>query len=410
MRVKVLTVFGTRPEAIKLVPVIRAFNHDDGIDSRVCVTFQHQEMLTQVLDLFDIKVDEQLENYSSDHSEENSLSHSLGRMVEGLGSVILRLKPDVVVVHGDTSSCLAGALAAFYQQVPVVHIEAGLRTGNLAAPFPEEAHRQMVARIASLHLAPTERARAHLLAENIKADSIYVTGNTVVDAVAIAMQQIKKQPQNYFGHDLQWQAGMEKYDFNRPLVLITLHRRESHGEIFISLCEAILQIARDNLNRTFVFPLHLNLAVSEPARRILGSSANIFLIPPQDYFSFIWLLDRAELVITDSGGVQEEAEVLGKPLLIVRDICDRAESLGYSQATLVGTSASELVAQVGCFFSGAREFSGLHPNDNKKSASVFGDGHAAQRIVELIKWKYGNKLSAENIAPGICSGARLNLI
>lgn len=391
MNVKVLTVFGTRPEAIKLVPVIRALNHDGAIDSRICVTFQHREMLTQVLDLFDIKVDEQLENESADQSIGKSLSHSLGRMVDGLGGVICRLKPDVVVVHGDTSSCLAGALAAFYHQVPVVHIEAGLRTGNLGAPFPEEAHRQMVARIASLHLVPTEQARNHLLAENIEANSIYVTGNTIVDAVALAMQQIKQRPQDYFEHQLRQQAGANACDFVRPLILITLHRRESSGEKFRALCKAIYQIAQTNPDRTFVYPLHLNPEVNEPAKQILGDLPNIHLIPPQDYQIFVWLLIKAELVITDSGGVQEEAEVLGKPVFIVRDHSDRPEALRRVSARLVGTDPSNLINQANQFFK-VKEVSAVTQSETVSMLSgVFGDGQAAQRIVNIIQHKYRSK-------------------
>jgi UDP-N-acetylglucosamine 2-epimerase (non-hydrolysing) len=402
MRTKVLTIFGTRPEAIKLVPVIRAFNSDAAIDSRICVTFQHREMLTQVLNLFDINVDEQLEHELADSLIANSLSHSLGRMVDGLGCVMSRLNPNVVVVHGDTSSCLAGALAAFYHQIPVVHIEAGLRTGNLGAPFPEEAHRQMVARIASLHLVPTERARAHLLAENIKAHSIYVTGNTIVDAVAMAVQQIKQQPQGYFEHQLRQQAGMENFNFNRPLVLITLHRRESQGEIFSGLCRAILQLARENPDRAFVFPVHLNPAVSEPAERILRDASNIYLVSPQEYLSFIWLLNRAELVITDSGGVQEEAEVLGKPVLIVRDKSDRAESLGHTQAMLIGTAPSDLITQANYFFRNPKRPFGLQGEDTQALTSVFGDGHAAQRVVELVKRKYLSGFADSKLTVSSC--------
>lgn len=392
MRIKVLTVFGTRPEAIKLVPVIRAFNREDGIESRVCVTFQHREMLTQVLDLFDIKVDEQLENYSNEQSVGNSLSRSLGRMVDGLGGVIQRLKPDVVVVHGDTSSCLAGALAAFYQQVPVVHIEAGLRTGNLGAPFPEEAHRQMVARTASLHLVPTERAREHLLAENISTDSIHVTGNTIVDALLMVRERIEQFSDGYFERQLRQQIGTKTYDFALPLVMITLHRRESSGEKFRALCKAIRQTAQTNLDRVFVFPLHLKPEVSEPAKQILENVPNIYLIPPQTYHVFIWLLIKAELVITDSGGVQEEAEVLGKSVFIVRDQSDRPEALERVSARLVGTDPSNLVVQVNQFFK-AKDTSDVKQSEMVSiSSSVFGDGQSAQQITSIIKHKYRNMI------------------
>lgn len=388
MKIKVLTVFGTRPEAIKLVPVIRALNSDKDIDAKVCVTYQHRHMLAQVLELFDVKVDEQLENEPVDQS----LSQSQARMLDGLDKIITKLKPDLVLVHGDTSSCLAGALAAFYRQVPVIHVEAGLRTGNLCAPFPEEAHRQMVARIASLHFVPTERARAHLLAENISADSIYVTGNTIVDALLMVCEQIGQFPDGYFEHQLRQQAGTAIYDFLRPLVLITIHRRESSGEKFRALCRAIRQVAQTNQDRAFVFPLHLNPEVNEPARQILGDVPNIHLIPPQNYQVFIWLLMKAELVITDSGGVQEEAEVLGKPVFIVRDQSDRPESLLRDSATLVGTDPSNLIYRTNHFFNLRKILAVTQSETMSVLSGIFGDGHAAQQIVSIIQRKYGSEL------------------
>jgi UDP-N-acetylglucosamine 2-epimerase (non-hydrolysing) len=395
MKIKVLTVFGTRPEAIKLVPVIRALNSDKDIDARVCVTYQHRHMLTQVLELFDVKVDEQVEN----EPVNQSLSQSQARMLDGLDKIIAKLKPDLVLVHGDTSSCLAGALAAFYRQVPVLHIEAGLRTGNLRAPFPEEAHRQMVARIAKLHFVPTVRARAHLLAENIPADSIYVTGNTVVDTLAVISQQIKQLPESHFEYQLLRQTGMAPQELACPLVLITLHRRESTGEIFHSLCEGILQVAKANKDWIFLFPLHPNPAVNDPARKILGDLPNVYLIPPQSYQFFIWLLAKAELVITDSGGVQEEAEVLGKPLFIVRDESDRPESLARASTKLVGTASSDLILHVSQFFESRKTSALAHSGDVSVWSGIFGDGQAAQRIVNIIKHKYVNEV-ADNISVG----------
>ena len=393
MKIKILTVFGTRPEAIKLVPVIRALNSDKDIDAKVCVTYQHRHMLTQVLELFDVKVDEQLEN----EPVNQSLSQSQARMLDGLDKIIAKLKPDLVLVHGDTSSCLAGALAAFYHQVPVLHIEAGLRTGNLCAPFPEEAHRQMVARIANLHFVPTARARSHLLVENIAADSIYITGNTIVDALAVVSQQIEQLPEASFKSQLQQQTGMVSCEVARPLVLITLHRRESSGEKFRSLCEAICQVAKANQDRTFVFPVHLNPAINEPARKILGDVANVYLIPPQDYRVFIWLLMKAELVITDSGGVQEEAEVLGKPLFIVRDKSDRPESLVRASTRLVGTTPSDLILHLNAFFESRKTSAVSQSGTESVWSDIFGDGQAAQRIVNIIKHKYVNEVTDNNI-------------
>lgn len=410
MRIKILTVFGTRPEAIKLVPVIRALNSDKDIDAKVCVTFQHRQMLTQVLELFAINVDEQLDNEPVNQYLGQSLSQSQARMLEGLDKAIARQKPDLVLVHGDTSSCLAGAVAAFYRQVPVIHIEAGLRTGNLHAPFPEEAHRQMVARVASLHLVPTARARANLLAENITTDSIYVTGNTIVDVLAMVREQIEQFPGGYFEQQLRQQAGMAGYDFVRPLVLITLHRRESSGAKFRALCKAILQVAQANQDRTFVLPLHLNPEVNKPARQILGDAPNIYLIPPQNYQVFVWLLMRAELVITDSGGVQEEAEVLGKPVFIVRDQSDRPESLARASAILVGTDPSNLIIQANQFFKVRNPPAIEQAEMQNIQAGIFGDGQAAQRIVNIIKRKYGSEFIDNNIAPDNIREQRVNRI
>lgn len=393
MKIKILTVFGTRPEAIKLIPVIRALNSDKDVDAKVCVTYQHRHMLTQVLELFDVKVDEQLEN----EPVNQSLSQSQARMLDGLDKIIARLKPDLVLVHGDTSSCLAGALAAFYHQVPVLHIEAGLRTENLRAPFPEEAHRQMVARIASLHFVPTAHARSHLLAENIAADSIYITGNTIVDALVVVSQQIEQLPESSFKSQLQQQTGMVSCEIVRPMVLITLHRRESSGEKFRSLCKGILQVAKANPDWTFVFPVHLNPAVNEPARKILGDAPNVYLIPPQDYRAFIWLLMKAELVITDSGGVQEEAEVLGKPLFIVRDKSDRPESLVRASTRLVGTTPSDLILHLNAFFESRNASAVLQSGTENVWSDIFGDGQAAQRIVNIIKHKYVNEVTDNNI-------------
>jgi UDP-N-acetylglucosamine 2-epimerase (non-hydrolysing) len=393
MKIKVLTVFGTRPEAIKLVPVIRALNSDKDIDAKVCVTYQHRHMLTQVLELFDVKVDEQLEN----EPVNQSLSQSQARMLDGLDKIIAKLKPDLVLVHGDTSSCLAAALAAFYHQVPVLHIEAGLRTENLCAPFPEEAHRQMVARIANLHFVPTARARTHLLAENIATDSIYVTGNTIVDALAVVSKQIEQLPESDFEYQLQQQTGMASCEVARPLVLITLHRRESSGEKFRSLCKGIRQVAKANQDRTFVFPVHLNPTINEPATKILGDVANVYLIPPQDYRVFIWLLMKAELVITDSGGVQEEAEVLGKPLFIVRDESDRPESLVRASTRLVGTAPSDLIFHLNAFFESRKTSAVSQSGTESVWSDIFGDGQAAQRIVNIIKHKYVNEIADNNI-------------
>jgi UDP-N-acetylglucosamine 2-epimerase (non-hydrolysing) len=383
MRFRVLTVFGTRPEAIKLVPVIRALASEPGIESMVCITSQHKEMLTQVLNLFAISADFDLDVMRPGQE----LTVLVARMLEGLQAVISTCKPDLVLVHGDTCSCFAGALAAFYNQVPIAHIEAGLRTANISAPFPEEAHRQLVSRIANLHFAPTSQAAKHLQRECLAHDSIHVTGNTVVDMVRLALQQLQQRPKNHFINALSEDLVEKLLSEESRTVLITLHRRELSGDKFLLLCEAIGAVAVAHPEWSFVYPVHLNPDVREPAYELLGGIANIYLLEPRDYLTFLWLMLNCNLVVTDSGGVQEEAEILGKPLMVVRDQTDRPESLDRDGVRLAGTDAT----QIHYHFVSMLSYADAHRNklDHGFPAStLYGDGYAAQKIVKIIKQAY----------------------
>jgi len=388
MPIKILMVLGTRPEAIKLLPVICALRDEKWADLKVCTTYQHRELLTQVLDLFDVKVDVTLPQDYVNQDQPLSLSQSQARMLLGLDKVIITQQPDLVIVHGDTSSCLAGALTAFYHQIPVVHIEAGLRTYNLGAPFPEESHRQMVARLADLHFVPTVQAKIHLVDELIAEDSIFVSGNTIVDSLHRVCRHVMTFPQSHFEGKLVQFCGIPVSKVSCPVILITLHRRESTGEKFRALCDALLQSAKANPHYIFIFTLHLNPLFKDPAIELSGKADNLFMIPPQDYLMFTWLLIRAELVITDSGGVQEEAEVLGKPLFIVRDHSDRPESLTRADVILIGIDPLNLGVKLNLFCGRARLPKSAPLNISNLSSCVFGDGNASQRILGVIKRKY----------------------
>lgn len=383
MALKVLIIFGTRPEAIKLVPVICALQQDESITPVVCVTGQHREMLSQVLELFRVDVDIEL-NVDVSHLP---ISQSLAGMLTELEHVVTRVQPDVVLVQGDTTSCMAGALAAFYNQIPLVHIEAGLRTGNLLTPYPEEAHRQMVSRIADVHMVPTVGARDHLLRENINPASIHITGNTVVDALRLARDMLPENADALFIGRLVGQIKIPAARLMQRMVLITLHRRESIGETFSCLCNTIAECARKNPDWTFVYPVHLNPMIKEPAYQLLDGIPNIYLLPPQDYLTFVWLLARCELVVTDSGGVQEEAEALDKPLLIVRDRTDRPESLGNKKTVITGTDAAGVTKYLDSFLLEHRCSPEEMPGNSPRE-SIFGNGYSAQKIVTILKYRY----------------------
>jgi UDP-N-acetylglucosamine 2-epimerase (non-hydrolysing) len=376
MTLRVLTIFGTRPEAIKMAPVVLGLAEAEGIESKVCVTAQHREMLDQVLNLFEIKPNFDLDLMAPGQDLFDITSRSL----LGLRDVLRKEKPDVVLVHGDTTTCFSAALAAFYENIPVGHVEAGLRTGNMRAPFPEEVNRSLVGRLASYHFAPTESSRHNLLTENVPDNSILVTGNTVIDALLIVRDRVKQMPAEH------WQdcLGKALYDLivdsSRKLILITGHRRENFGQGFIDLCSAIRDLANGHPDWDLIYPVHLNPNVRKPVYDILAGLNNVFLIEPQDYAPFVWLMDNCDLILTDSGGIQEEGPALGKPVLVMRDVTERPEAVEAGTVLLVGTNREKIVAGVEKVLMDKAVYDAMSHAHNP-----YGDGHAAPRIVNALQ-------------------------
>ncbi|MDK1301033.1 non-hydrolyzing UDP-N-acetylglucosamine 2-epimerase, partial [Cronobacter malonaticus] len=316
---RVLTVFGTRPEAIKMAPLVHALAQDPAFDTRVCVTAQHRQMLDQVLNLFSIVPDYDLNIMKPGQG----LTEITCRILEGLKPILTEFRPDVVLVHGDTTTTIATSLAAFYQRIPVGHVEAGLRTGDLYSPWPEEANRTLTGHLAMYHFAPTERSRQNLLRENIPDARIFVTGNTVIDAlIAVRDRVLADEPLR-----LRLETQYPFLDGDKKMILVTGHRRESFGEGFEQICRALADIAAQNRDVQIVYPVHLNPNVTEPVNRILGHVENVVLIEPQEYLPFVWLMNHAWLILTDSGGIQEEAPSLGKPVLVMRETTERPEAV-----------------------------------------------------------------------------------
>ncbi len=369
---KVLTVFGTRPEAIKMAPLVHALAKDPDFDAKVCVTAQHREMLDQVLNLFSIVPDYDLNIMRPGQG----LTEITCRILEGLKPILESFRPDVVLVHGDTTTTVAASLAAFYQRIPVGHVEAGLRTGDLSSPWPEEANRTLTGHLALYHFAPTENSRSNLLRENIAENHIYVTGITVIDALCWVRDSILD--------DASLQETLAaRYPFldpNKKLILVTGHRRESFGRGFEEICHALADIAAQHDDVQIVYPVHLNPNVSEPVNRILGHVENITLIEPQDYLPFLWLMNHAWLILTDSGGIQEEAPSLGKPVLVMRDTTERPEAVDAGTVRLVGTNCQRIVEEVSRL---------LNDNDAWQAMSrahnPYGDGQACGRILHALK-------------------------
>ncbi len=370
MAVKVLSIFGTRPECIKMAPVIKKLKQEPRIKSHVCVTAQHRHMLDQVLDLSQIKPDVDL-NIMMDNQGFTEVGVAI---LSGLKPVLEEYQPDLVLVQGDTSTTFFAALAAFYQQVPVGHVEAGLRTGDLSAPWPEEMNRRVASILAGLHFAPTEQSRDNLLREGIEPESILITGNTVIDALLDVIQLIDGSPQLL-------SKFKEQFSFLEPrqrTILVTGHRRESFGKGFENICYALLEISRRE-DVQIVYPAHLNPNVQKPVKRILDAVQNVHLIEPLDYLSFVYLMKESFLIITDSGGVQEEAPSLGKPVLVMREKTERPEGVAAGTAKLVGTSTERIVAEVSLLLDAQDEYEKMARIHNP-----YGDGHASQRIVERI--------------------------
>lgn len=368
--IKNLIVFGTRPEAIKMAPLVKEFKkHPELFDTKVCVTAQHREMLDQVLDFFEITPD-----YDLDLMKPNQNLYTLtSNIILGLKPILESFKPDYVYVHGDTTTAMAAGIAAFYSGAKVCHIEAGLRTNNKLSPFPEEMNRQVTGRIADIHFAPTETSKSNLLKENISEDSILVTGNTVIDALIKSVEKVNENPSQLI-IDLSQQLG------DKEVILVTGHRRENHGGGFERICKALKRIAEDNTDRLIIYPVHLNPKVQEPVNRILSGVNNVILIDPLAYQDFIWLMNRSKIIITDSGGVQEEAPSLGKPVLVMRDTTERPEAVEAGTVLLVGTDEDLIVSKALDLLNNQDNFVKM-----SKLHNPYGDGLASKRIVDFIK-------------------------
>lgn len=379
--IKVLSIFGTRPEAIKMAPVVKALEANPSIQSLVCVTAQHREMLDQVLSLFEITPDYDLDIMKSGQS----LTEASSRMLLALEPIIKECQPDLVLVHGDTSTTLCGAMAAFYQQIPIGHVESGLRTYNIYSPWPEEANRQLTSIITKLHFSPTKTAAQHLYDEHNNPDYIYVTGNTVVDALLDVKDKLETD--DVLKNELKQK--FSDLDFSKRRVLITGHRRENFGNGFESICQAIRELALKYPDYEFVYPVHLNPNVKEPVSRLLKDLNNVKLIEPQDYLPFVYLMSTSHIILTDSGGIQEEAPSLGIPVLVMRTTTERQEAVEAGTVKLVGTHCPTIVAEVSNLIENEAIYLKMSQAHNP-----YGDGQASERIAKTIV-EFFTELSAE---------------
>ena len=381
---KIMLVFGTRPEAIKMAPLVKEFQkYPESFQTIVCVTGQHREMLDQVLHLFEIVPDYDLNIMK----QGQDLYDVTARVLVGMRDVLKASQPDVVLVHGDTTTSTAAALSAFYQQIPVGHVEAGLRTYNIYSPWPEEMNRQITGRIATDHFAPTVLSRENLLKESVSEDKIIVTGNTVIDALYWVVNKIKSD--EMLSSELAEQLRKSGYDTNRlengkKLVLITGHRRENFGDGFIHMCTAIKDLTQQYPNVDFVYPMHLNPNVRKPIHEVFGEDlshlGNMFFIEPLEYLSFVYLMEKSTIVLTDSGGIQEEAPGLGKPVLVMRDTTERPEALSAGTVKLVGTDYDKIVHEVSMLLSNSNAYEQM-----SQAINPYGDGLACSRIVNKLK-------------------------
>ncbi|WP_159737472.1 non-hydrolyzing UDP-N-acetylglucosamine 2-epimerase [Vibrio atypicus] len=371
-QIKVLTVFGTRPEAIKMAPLVKELDGAVGIEAKVCVTAQHREMLDQVLDLFNIKPDFDLDIMKTGQS----LNDVTSRILLGLRPILQEFKPDIVLVHGDTATTLSASLAAYYEQVSIGHVEAGLRTGNIYSPWPEEGNRKLTGALSSLHFAPTQGSANNLLAENIDQTNVSITGNTVIDALMLVKQRLVEDSD--LAETLNHLFPM--LDPNKKLILVTGHRRESFGGGFERICESLAEIAENNPESQIIYPVHLNPNVQEPVNRILKGIDNIYLIEPQDYLPFVYLMDRSYLILTDSGGIQEEAPSLGKPVLVMRETTERPEAVEAGTVKLVGTDKATIISEVNRLIKDEEAYTKM-----SKAHNPYGDGQACNRIIGAIR-------------------------
>jgi UDP-N-acetylglucosamine 2-epimerase (non-hydrolysing) len=381
---KIMLVFGTRPEAIKMAPLVKEFQKkNESFETIVCVTGQHREMLDQVLNIFEIRPDYDLNIMK----QGQDLYDVTARVLTGMRDVLKEAQPDVVLVHGDTTTSTAAALAAFYQQIPVGHVEAGLRTHNIYSPWPEEMNRQITGRIATYHFAPTPLSKQNLLTEGVKEEQIYVTGNTVIDALYMVVDKIKKNKE--LDAELEGLLKQAGYDVNRllgekKLVLITGHRRENFGDGFIHMCTAIKDLTQKYPDVDFVYPMHLNPNVRKPIHEVFGEDlsnlGNMFFIEPLEYLSFVYLMEKSTIVLTDSGGIQEEAPGLGKPVLVMRDTTERPEALEAGTVKLVGTNYDKIVVEVSTLLDNQEYYEKM-----SKAVNPYGDGMACGRIINILE-------------------------
>ena len=367
--IKILLVFGTRPEAIKMAPLVKAFQkYPELFEVRVCITAQHRTMLDQVLEFFNIIPDYDLDLMKP----KQNLYDLTADIISSMKPILEEYQPKYVFVHGDTTTTMASSIASFYSGAKVCHVEAGLRTHNKWSPFPEEINRQITGRVCDYHFAPTTISKQNLLLENIKEENILVTGNTVIDALIESVEKVNRKPSSLIDKLSQTLGDKE-------LILVTGHRRENHGAGFIRICEALKEIALDDSNRLIVYPVHLNPKVQEPVNRILSDISNVILIDPLAYPDFIWMMNRAKLIITDSGGIQEEAPSLGKPVLVMRDTTERPEAVEAGTAILVGTNKNMIVKEALDLLNNTSRFETMSRLHNP-----YGDGKACERIVDFI--------------------------
>jgi UDP-N-acetylglucosamine 2-epimerase (non-hydrolysing) len=373
MKIRNLIIFGTRPEAIKMAPLVKEFqNKSEDFETKVCITAQHREMLDQVLEFFEIKPD-----YDLNLMKPNQNLYSLtSDIITGLKPVLEEFKPDYVYVHGDTTTTMASSIASFYSGAKVCHVEAGLRTFNMQSPFPEEMNRCVTGVVTNYHFSPTETSKKNLLTENKKEESILITGNTVIDALLFSVDKIKSS--GFMDSEVKKLEGI--LDNQRRLILVTGHRRENHGQGFLNICKALKTIAEQNKDVQIIYPVHLNPNVQKPVYELLSEVDNISLIDPLSYPAFVWLMEKSYLIITDSGGVQEEAPSLGKPVLVMRDTTERPEAVEAGTVLLVGTDSDRIIKETTLLLKDNEAYhkmSALH--------NPYGDGKACERIVNFIK-------------------------
>ncbi|MBM6613016.1 UDP-N-acetylglucosamine 2-epimerase (non-hydrolyzing) [Citrobacter portucalensis] len=367
----VIIVFGTRPEAIKMAPVIHALNKKKGVNVITCITAQHREMLDQVLKIFNIIPDYDLNIMKAGQS----LNDVTAEIVLGLKKVLQEVKPDLLLVHGDTSTTFSAALAAYYEQVPVGHVEAGLRTGNIYSPWPEEANRRLTSIITQFHFAPTNIAKNNLVNEGISVNDIVVTGNTVIDSLFIAKELLSNNKEL----ELKLEEKFDFLDVTKRTILVTGHRRENFGDGLKNICKALLAISKKFDDIQIIYPLHMNPNVRDPVRRYLGSMNNIFLIEPLEYLPFVYLMNKSYIILTDSGGIQEEAPSLGKPVLVMRDTTERPEAVLAGTVKLVGTNDRNIINQVTSLLESPLEYGKM-----ANAINPYGDGRASDYIADYI--------------------------